>query len=122
MRPGNAQTLFSGISLGAPLFDRRGRFRVHPDPAYRETLAVIELKEDREFYLLPRHIARELPGEFVMAQLFTAINRQGVLFLWPVRLPGTDGRTNRWHTSAAEAATHAMSRWIRVKANMALGV
>jgi hypothetical protein len=31
--------------------------RVHPDAAYRETLAVIELKEDREIYLLPPDMA-----------------------------------------------------------------
>ena len=30
------------------------------------TVAVIELKEDSEVYLLPPAIARELPGEFVM--------------------------------------------------------
>jgi hypothetical protein len=29
MRPGNAQTLFSGISLGAALFDSRGRKGLH---------------------------------------------------------------------------------------------
>jgi hypothetical protein len=33
--------------------------RVHPDPAYRAVLAVIELKDDREFYLLTPEIARD---------------------------------------------------------------
>jgi hypothetical protein len=95
--------------------------RVHPGAEYREPLAVIELKDDREFYLLPPPIARELPGEFVMVMLFTAINRQGVVHLWPVRLPASDGRINKWHLSAMEAAELAMKRWLRVKANMALG-
>jgi hypothetical protein len=95
--------------------------RVHPDPEYRATLAVIELRDDREFYLLPPAIANQLPGEFVMVTVFTAINRQGVLHLWPVRLPASDGRVNRWHQSMMEAAEHAMKRWVRVKANMALG-
>jgi hypothetical protein len=95
--------------------------RVHPGAEYREPLAVIELKDDREFYLLPPPIARELPGEFVMVMLFTAINRQGVVNLWPVRLPASDGRINKWHLSAMEAAELAMKRWLRVKANMALG-
>jgi hypothetical protein len=66
-------------------------------------------------------IARELPGEFVSAVLYTAINRQGVIFLWPVRLPASDGRILEWHRSAAEAAERAMDRWIRVRANMSLG-
>jgi hypothetical protein len=95
--------------------------RVHPSPEFRAALAVIELKDDREIYLLTPDIARELPGEFVSVMLFTAINRQGVTFLWPVKLPAADGRVMEWHRSAAEAAELAMTRWIRVKANMSLG-
>jgi hypothetical protein len=66
-------------------------------------------------------IARELPGEFISVILYTAITRQGVTFLWPVKIPSTDGRTIEWHRSAAEAAERAMARWIRVRANMGLG-
>jgi hypothetical protein len=96
--------------------------RVHPDPAYRATLAVIKLRDERdEMYLLTPAIARELPGEFGMATVFTAINRQGVLFLWPVMLPLPDGRVIEWHRSGAEAAEMAMSKWVRVRANMSLG-
>ena len=55
--------------------------RVHPGSDYRENLALIELKEDREVYLVTPAIASELPGEFQMYTIFTAINRQGVVFL-----------------------------------------
>jgi hypothetical protein len=96
--------------------------RVHPDPAYRlSPAAIIELKEDREVYLVTPAMAMELPGEFVAATLFTSINRQGVLHLYPVKLPGPDGKYNAWHRSAAEAAEHAMKRWVRITANMSLG-
>jgi hypothetical protein len=95
--------------------------RVHPDTAYRLPLAVIELKDDREIYLLPPPVAAQLPGEYIMATLYLAINRQGVLFLWPVKLPGSDGKILVWHTSAADACNHAMQRWVRVKSNMSLG-
>jgi hypothetical protein len=95
--------------------------RVHPDPGYRMELAVIDLKDDREIYLLPMPIAEQLPGEFAMVTLHTAISRQGVVHLWPVRLPASDGRIIEWNRSAAEAAELAMRRWIRVKANMSLG-
>jgi len=44
-----------------------------------------------------------------------------VLFIWPVKLPGPDGRQNDWHRSAAEAAEIAMNSWSRLKANMSLG-
>lgn len=95
--------------------------RVHSSPEYRETLAVIELKDDREMFLLTPEMARNLPGEFSMVSIFTAINRQGVVHLWPVKLPASDGRVLEWHRSAAEAAELAMDRWVRVKADMSLG-
>jgi hypothetical protein len=95
--------------------------RVNADPNYRAALALIELKDDREIYLLTPDIARQLPGEFVMATLYTTINRQGVVHLWPVKLPPPDGRIIEWHRSAAEAAELAMKKWVRMKANMTLG-
>ena len=39
----------------------------------------------------------ELQTECFIATLFTAITRTGVLFMWPVRVPAADGRTNDWH-------------------------
>lgn len=94
--------------------------RVHSSPQYREVLALLELKEDRETYIVNLAAVPELQTECFIATLFTAINRTGVLFLWPVRVPATDGRANDWHVSAATAAQQAMARWIRVKANMSL--
>jgi hypothetical protein len=102
--------------------NRQDFVRVHPDPAYRLTpTAIIELREDRETYLLSPAIAQQLPGEFNVVTLYTAINRQGVTQLWPVKLPGEDGRQLEWHRSAAEAAELAMEKWVRVTANMSKG-
>jgi len=53
--------------------------------------------------------------------LFTTINRQGVLHLWPVKMPLPDGRQLEWHRSAAEAAERAMKKWVRVTSSMSLG-
>ena len=96
--------------------------RVHPDAEYRLTpAATIEVKDDREVYLVTPAMAQALPGEVAVVTLLTAINRQGVLYLWPVKLPSPDGRQNEWHRSAAEAAERAMKKWVRVTANMSLG-
>ena len=38
--------------------------RVHPDPAYRKQLALIERREEREMFLIPKPMAAELSGEF----------------------------------------------------------
>jgi hypothetical protein len=96
--------------------------RVNPEQGYRLAgCAIVELKDAGETYLVSPAMAVELPGMYVVANLFTTVTRQGVLFLWPVKLPGPDGRPNVWHSSAAEAAELAMTRWVRVSANMSLG-
>jgi hypothetical protein len=96
--------------------------RVNPDPEYRlSPAAIIELKGENETYLISPSIARELPNEIAPASLFTTINRQGVLSLWPVKLPGQDGKDNEWYRSAREAAEKATSAWVRVTANKSLG-
>src|SRR5262249_51536548 len=66
-------------------------------------------------------ILPELTGEIVYKTLFTAINRQGICFLWPVKLPAPDDRKSEWSRSAREAAEMAMTRWIRMRANLSLG-
>jgi hypothetical protein len=97
--------------------------QVHPDESYRLQTAVLEWKEDREVYLVDPTLRSELAAEatFSPRALFTSITRQGVLFLWPIRLPGADGRLDEWNRSALEAANMAQKRWIRVFANMHLG-
>ena len=97
-----AKKLLTTVPVRKPL--KQDFVRVHPDATFRDPFA---LKQD-----------------FVRVQmkmLYTTINRQGVVFLWPVPLPAADGRFNEWHRSAQEAAERAMHRWIRIKANMALG-
>jgi hypothetical protein len=97
--------------------------RTHPDPAYQMSTAVLELKEDRETYLVSRELWPLLADEktFSPRLLVTAINRQKVLFLWPIRLPGSDGKIDDWSRSAMDAADEARSRWVRVTSNMSLG-
>jgi hypothetical protein len=96
--------------------------RVHPDASYRENFAVIELKEDREIYLVAgSNLIAELAAEVVNVTVYTAINRQGVIFLWWVRLPNADGKEMEWHRSARDATEEGTRQWIRVVPNMSLG-
>src|SRR5260221_9741305 len=94
---------------------------VHESPNYRDNFPIIDLKNDREEYLVAKDLVPELIGEFVAKTLFLAINRQGTLFFWPVRLPSPDGKQNRWWTSLREAAELSMTGWHRVKSNQNLG-
>jgi hypothetical protein len=103
--------------------DKAWFVRVHPDEAYRLQTPVIELKEERETYLVAPTLWAELAGEatFSPRVIYTAVNRQGVVFLWPVRLPGPDGKIDDWNRSALEAAKRAEKNWVRITANMSLG-
>jgi hypothetical protein len=100
---------------------RQEFFRVHSAEAYRNTFAAIDLRDDREVYIVHPAIAPELAGETIFVTLFTCINRQGTVFLWPVRLPTPEDKKSEWWRSAREAAELAMTRWVRMKANMDLG-
>jgi hypothetical protein len=95
--------------------------RVHPDEDMRLETAVLELKEDRETYLVDRELWQELRKEIVPKVLYTTINRLGVVTLWPIRLPRTDGRLDKWSRSALDAAQIATTAWVRLRANQSLG-
>ena len=97
--------------------------RVHPSTLYHLETCVIELKEDNEVYLVDRPLWPHLVSEstFSPRALFTSINKQNVLFLWPIRLPGPDGKLDDWNRSALEAASIAQTKWIRVQSNKSLG-
>jgi hypothetical protein len=101
--------------------DRQWFVRVHPDPAYRLATAVLDLKAERETYLVEPRLIPDLPGEVMPVEIFTAVNRQGVAFLWPIRLPDAQGRRNSWSDSALEAAMAAMEKWVRIVPNLVLG-
>jgi hypothetical protein len=95
--------------------------RVHPEEEYRLETGLIELKEDREHYLVHPAMRAELVEDMVSVRLYLAVSRGGAVFFWPVRLPGPDGRRNPWHESAERAAQLAAKDWVRISANMAAG-
>ncbi|HIG66207.1 MAG TPA: hypothetical protein EYQ43_11810 [Methyloprofundus sp.] len=95
--------------------------RVHPDPAYSIETAVLEFKEEGETFLVAPELWDALPGELTSKALLPTINRQKVISLWPIRLPGEDGRIDAWNQSAMDAAMLAQKHWVRVSANMGLG-
>jgi hypothetical protein len=95
--------------------------RVHAGEGYRMDVLMVDVKDDREHFLVRPELAGELAGETVMMSLFTAINRQGIVFLLPVRIPPADGKDLEWWRSLRAAAELAMTRWLRIKPNMSLG-
>ena len=69
-------------------------------------MALLKLEEDRdEIYAVNLNAVPDLHNECYAANLFTAITRTGVVFLWPVRVPAADGRVNEWHVSRLRRQT-----------------
>ena len=101
--------------------DRQAFIRVRPEEDFQFGTAVIEIKEDREVFLLDPTLRELVSHELQIKLIYTAMTRQGTLFLWPVRMPGPDGRLDTWNESAHTAAQHAMHSWIRVQSNRQLG-
>ena len=95
--------------------------RIRPGEEWRLETVLFEDKVAGENFLVEPDIVPELLGEVTPVCLFVTANRQNDPFLWCVKLPGVDGRSSAWHTSALEAAQLAQSRWIRVSANMTAG-
>src|SRR4051794_2269597 len=108
------------ISLQVRKPQKHEFIRVHPD--LELAVSAIELKDDDVgFYLVAANMAAALSEESAAYVLRPYVNRAGVLRLWPIRLPGSDGKVNHWHHTAATAAAHAMKRWVRVTANRSAG-
>jgi hypothetical protein len=98
--------------------------RTHPDvDNYWLTTRVITLSDKRETYLVAPELHAELVAEPTCTTqlLITSINRQGDVFLWPIRPSTGTGRADDWNRSAKDAADMAAASWVRVAANMTLG-
>jgi len=116
---GGVKKIITTVLVRKP--DRHWFVRVRPGEDWRLAVGTIEIKEDRETYLVDPALAVALSSDVVPKMLFTGVARHGVPFLWPIRLPGEDGKLNEWHRSALEAAHRGETCWVRIVANMALG-
>ena len=96
--------------------------RVRTGAEWRLETGVFEDKLNREVYLVDPSLWSGLLGEVYPVCLFCAVTRQNDLLLWPVKLPGPDGKSNSWNDSALAAATLAESKWVRLAANMPGGI
>src|SRR6516165_2084121 len=72
------EKLFTTVPVRKP--NKTEFVRVHPEMCFDTML--LELKEDRESYLVLPHLLTDVSGIAVPVSLRVAINRAGVLFLW----------------------------------------
>jgi hypothetical protein len=86
-------------------------------------LSLIEDKDEGEVYIVTPQMREDLCDEPTLHhhEVFTAINSNGTVFIFPVRLASPDGKWNSWHRSQHDAAELAASQWIRMMSNKDIG-
>ncbi|MBU9171550.1 MULTISPECIES: hypothetical protein [Burkholderia] len=95
--------------------------RVNPNPDWTIPVAVVELKEDNDVYLVRPELYPALAQEAKAKQLYVGVTRDGNPFVWLVNMPGPDGRLDTWSQSAHAGANLAKTHWVRIKSNRDLG-
>jgi hypothetical protein len=102
--------------------NRQEFFRTRAGQEHQLTCAVVELKDERETYLVAPEIFRLIARETRLVTVRVCANVSGAAFLWAVPAPTSDGRKNAWHETAREAAEMAETNWIRMMADMGAGM
>ena len=95
-------------------------FRIHPE--YSLEVLILELKDDGEVLLVDPKLQGALLDEKCVSlrTIRLGVNRQGNIFLWPVRMP-VEGKRDPWATSALDAICLAETDWTRMQADMNYG-
>jgi hypothetical protein len=101
--------------------NRHDYFRVHSDPEMSLVTAIFLDKEENESFFVAPEMRDALLGEIRPVILLTVITRQGVVMIWPMRIPVEGARRDAWAESSAEAAELAKKKWIRMPADLGLG-
>jgi hypothetical protein len=82
---------------------------------------IFEDKEEREVFFVAPAMREALVGEIRPVILVPTITRQGVLLLWPLKLPMDGMRHNSWSETARQGAELAKTKWVRLVPDMGLG-
>src|SRR5262249_42478055 len=118
LKTAGVKKILTSVPVGKP--DKQEFIWVRSGEEWSLTTDLLHIRDDREFFLIAPDLLGDVGQYLVTTTLFTYINRAGVVKIWPVRLPRSDGRRDEWARTALAAALVAMSRWTRVMANQAL--
>ena len=80
-------------------------FQIHPEYKLDVLLSKYGDSGD-DYYIVEPSLAHQLEDLAQAFRLFVGADRQGVVFVWPLRLPEEERPLN-WHLSALEAASNA---------------
>lgn len=99
------------VTIGKP--NRQTFFRVHPD--WKALYPILEFKAamKSEFYIVAQKAAIEIEDEVHPRLLVPVITRDGLLYIWPLRISNGDRLDNAAASSLA-AMQVAKKQWIKL--------
>ena len=112
-----AKKLLTTVPVRKP--NKQQFVRTRPEPGFVIDVMLLEYGESRDIYLIEPDVQAYVQA--APTRLILSVDRSDNIFIWPVKLPGEDGRQSNWHLSALEASELAKKKWVRVQANMSLG-
>ena len=114
---GGAKKLLTTVPVRKP--NKQQFVRTKAETGFVIDVMLLEYGESKDTYLIEPDIQAYVEAN--PTRLILSVDRADNIFIWPVKLPGEDGRQSNWHLSALEASELAKKKWIRVQANMSLG-
>jgi hypothetical protein len=119
---GAVTELTSTIEVKKP--NKNDFVQIDPDATRTIPVVLAEIREQiavQYNIVMPSMISEMTAlGSAAYYQLYPAVNRDGVPFIWPVKIP-TGGASNDWLTTGMAAAEAAKKHWVRVFADMGQG-
>lgn len=119
---GAVTELTSTIEVKKP--NKNDFVQIDPDSSKTIPVVLAEIREQMTVQynivmpsMIPEMTALGSAGYY---QLYAAVNREGVSFIWPVKIP-TGGASNDWLKTGMAAAEAAKKFWVRVYADMGQG-
>ena len=111
------------VRVGKP--KKSSFFRAHPDEIYRIPVTVIADDSGgmKDEYLVMPNIAFQYAEETTPKLLVLCVDKMGIPFLWlaPRVVDDSPMRTNLWNETALKGLELALSKWVRLSANMPEG-
>ncbi len=93
-------------------------FLPHPDKRLWRSFLVMKDESDKDaIYVLNPSLADDLDGEYAAVALVPCITRQDDVFFMRVKLPGLDGKIDKWNQSKLEYIIAEAGKWMRLRSN-----
>jgi len=91
--------------------------RVHPDSGMRLQPAILHFERDDLTYLVDPSLWTLLADSINPACLIPTVNRDGMVFIWVIKMPKDGKDWNSWNKTAMAGAELAVTAWVRLKRN-----